>query len=298
MKGLRRAGNFLLLGTVLVGTTLAFAAVGKKIVESGELSPSAPVLVDRAINPNDVRVDAAEERTTSPEGGEPSTATESPSPTPPGMSPSSHPDAPSQPASPSTSYPLHQAVTATLFWAGEEAGEDNKNISNLPSAWDEKWVKHYGGVDNPNKRNGYFPSGFTPKENPFYFALPYNDFDSKGKRRAEAISLIPWARERAWKDNESMLKNQWVKVTKGGKSCYAQWQDVGPFKEDDSAYVFGSAAPRSKTNKHAGIDLSPAVNQFLGLEDIDTVDWQFVAETDVPDGPWKNVVTTSQVYWN
>jgi hypothetical protein len=35
----------------------------------------------------------------------------------------------------------------------------------------------------------------------------------------------------------------------------------------------------------------------LGLQDIDTTSWQFVNETDVPDGPWKNVVTTSQTYW-
>lgn len=197
----------------------------------------------------------------------------------------------------STKYPVHTNVTTTLFWAGEEAGDDNKDISNLPSAWDEKWVKHFGGIDTPKKRNGSMPAGFTPDENPFYFALPYNDFNEKGNRKKDVESVIPWAKDRVWKDNESILKNQWIKITKGDKVAYAQWEDVGPFKEDDSEYVFGTAEPESKTNKHAGLDVSPAVNDMLGLSDIDTTDWQFVDATEVPDGPWKKIVTTSQIYW-
>ena len=194
-------------------------------------------------------------------------------------------------------YPVHTNITTTLFWAGEEADDDNKDISNLPSAWDEKWVDHFGGIDTPKKRNGFAPSGFTPHENPFYFALPYNDFNSKGDRKQGVDAVVPWAKERSWKSTESMLKNRWIKITKGNKVAYAQWEDVGPFKEDDSAYVFGGADPQSKINKHAGLDVSPAVNGVLGLGDIDTTSWQFVNESDVPDGPWKNIVTTSQTYW-
>ncbi|HEX7586117.1 MAG TPA: hypothetical protein VF390_00555 [Patescibacteria group bacterium] len=195
-------------------------------------------------------------------------------------------------------YPIHQNITTTFFWAGEEAGKDNQNISNLPSAWDEQWVKHFGGVDDPNKRSGFFPAKFAPKENPFYFALPYNDFDSNGKRKQEVYSLIPWAKENSWGQLESVCKNRWIKIMKGGKSAYAQWQDVGPFKEDDKNYVFGTAAPKSKINDNAGLDVSPAVNQYLGLTDVDKTDWQFIDVSGVPDGPWKKVVTTSQCYWN
>lgn len=196
-----------------------------------------------------------------------------------------------------SAYPLHKNITTTYFWAGEEAGKDNKNISNLPSAWDEQWVKHFGGVDSPKNRSGYFPSGFSPKENPFYFALPYNDFDGNGDRRKEVSSVIPWAKSRTWGSGESMLKNQWIKIMKGDKVAYAQWQDVGPFREDDAAYVFGTASPKSKTNEHAGLDVSPAVYDVLGLLDVDQVDWQFISSSAVPDGPWKKVVTTSQIYW-
>ena len=78
----------------------------------------------------------------------------------------------------SNSYILHKNITATTFWVGEDANSStNGNISNIPSAWDENWTINFGGVDEPNSRNGYCPANFIPKENPFYFALPYNDFD-------------------------------------------------------------------------------------------------------------------------
>jgi len=202
-----------------------------------------------------------------------------------------------QPTPNASSYSLHKNITTTYFWAGEEAGADNKNISNLPSAWDEQWVKHFGGVDDPDKRNGIFPAKFTPKENPFYFALPYNDFDGNGVRKKEVSSLIPWAGSKKWEKLESMCKNQWIKITKGGKTAYAQWQDVGPFKEDDGAYVFGTALPKSKINKNAGLDVSPAIKDYLGLSDIDKTDWQFVEAKSVPNGPWKQVITASQIFW-
>lgn len=194
-------------------------------------------------------------------------------------------------------YPIHKDITATYFWAGEEAGKSNKEISNLSSAWDEKWVKHFGGVDNPKKRNGFFPAAFTPKENPFYFALPYNDFNKNGTIKTEILQLADWTKGVELKEGQSYCKNRWAKITKGGKVTYAQWEDVGPFGESDKNYVFGTAAPKSKTNSNAGIDVSPAVRDFLGLKDVDKVDWQFIDESLVPDGPWKRVVTTSQVYW-
>lgn len=195
-----------------------------------------------------------------------------------------------------SNYTLHKGISTTYFWIGEGASEDNANISNTSSAWDEAWVTHYGGIDNPNKRNGYFPA-FMPKENPFYFALPYNDFNEYGERKAEVYSLIPWAKSKTWGSLESMCKNQWIRIVKNGKECYAQWEDVGPFGETDKSYVFGTAMPKNRTNKNAGLDVSPAVKDYLGLSDIDKVDWQFIDASQVPSGEWKRVVTTSQIYW-
>lgn len=202
-----------------------------------------------------------------------------------------------EPTGKSTKYPLHKNISTTLFWVGEGSGPENMYISNVPSAWADDWVKEFGGVDSPKKRNGYLPAKFTPKENPFYFALPYNDFNEFGQRRNDAAKIIPWAKSRKWKDNESMVKNQWIKITKNGKSAYAQWEDVGPLHSNDAAYVFGSADPKAKFNQNVGLDVSLAVNDYLNLSDIDKTDWQFVDARDVPDGPWKKIISTSQTNW-
>ncbi len=81
-------------------------------------------------------------------------------------------------------------------------------------------------------------------------------------------------------------------------------------------YVFSStdarpADRRSFTdamgNKGYGMDVSPAVRDCLGFtssrgandrldNDVNWVNWQFVDDAQVPYGPWKQIVTTSQVY--
>lgn len=189
-------------------------------------------------------------------------------------------------------YPVHKDVTASVFWVGEQAGNSNDFISNKASAWDESWMEHFGGEDSPDNRNGYLPNGFTPKENPFYFALPYNDFDKDGNRKPQAFDIVYWAEDKKWSTSESICKNQWIKISKDGLSVYAQWEDVGPFEENDGNYVFGKADPKNTEKSGAGLDVSPAVKDYLKLSGIDTVNWQFVAENDIPDGPWKRIVTT------
>jgi len=191
----------------------------------------------------------------------------------------------------------HEDITSTVFWIGENASEENGGIANRASAWDDTWTVHYGGIDTPNARSGYYPEAFTPDENPFYVALPYNDFDENGEKKTDVAAYIPWVHQGEDTDNSSVCKNHWVKITKGDRTVYAQWEDVGPFGEDDEAYVFGTALPKNPLNFHAGIDVSPAVRDYLGLQDIDRVDWMFVEASDVPKGPWKEIVTTRNVSW-
>jgi len=186
---------------------------------------------------------------------------------------------------------LHSNITTTIFWVGEAAGPDNAGISNAESAWDGNWEAHYGGFDDPDNRNGYYPAGFTPLENPFYFALPYNDLDDNGDRKASASNCPNVGGSISW------CKNAWIKITKGSKVAYAQWQDVGPLKEDDVAYVFGTATPANTWGAKAGLDVSPAVRDYLGLADVDKVSWVFVSASAVPAGPWKQIVTTSPGGW-
>ena len=184
----------------------------------------------------------------------------------------------------------HTNVTTTVFWVGEPADSENAYITNTESAWDEHWQAHYGGVDDPAKRNGYMPAAFTPLENPFYFALPYNDFESGAHRDTAASCLLYTTNTN---DRYSWCKNIWIAITHNGVTTYAQWEDVGPLEENDSAYVFGTAAPTNTFGAKAGLDVSPAVRDYLHLSDVDHTSWTFVPATSVPDGPWKTHVTTS-----
>lgn len=184
---------------------------------------------------------------------------------------------------------------ATVFWVGERATKENAFIANNKSAWDASWQAHYGGVDNPAKRCEYKPCAFEPGENPFYAALPYNDLDREGTRK-ESASRIPWFSEEMHK--KSVLKNRWVEVAYRHTACYGQWEDVGPFEEDDFEYVFGGVPkPKNTWGAAAGIDLSPAMRDCLKLDGNDVVEWRFVEEKDVPEGPWKEIVTTRDAAW-
>jgi len=157
-------------------------------------------------------------------------------------------------------------------------------------------VEGFGGIDDPDNRNGYYPAGFTPDENPFYYALPYNDYD-EGVRKADVNQVIYWANDKSWEIWESMCKNQWIKVIFGTRECYAQWQDTGPYIDDDSDYVFGTADPANIIGNSSGLDLSPAAGDYLGHDGIEVVSWQFVDSTEVPSGPWSDIVTNQQIDW-
>jgi uncharacterized protein (TIGR01370 family) len=198
-------------------------------------------------------------------------------------------------------YPLHTNISTTYFWVGEPSDADNHFIPNDASAWDDLWKQHFGGVDDPNARDPlhpYWPAAFMPKENPFYFALPFNDFDKHGNQRENLAQIVPWARGVTYGPLESALKNHWVKITFAGKTCYAQWEDVGPFGENDSKYVFGTSRPKNKANQNAGLDVSPAVKDYLGLTGLNPTDWRFFfSEETVPAGPWSEIITTNQITW-
>lgn len=75
-----------------------------------------------------------------------------------------------------------------------------------------------------------------------------------------------------------------VKNPRTGQSIRALVLDVGPWNEQDHAYVFGGARPAAeggidsfgrKTNG-AGIDLGEKVWTALGMTDNDVVEWSFV----------------------
>lgn len=198
-----------------------------------------------------------------------------------------------------TALASFKSTMTTYFYVGEPSDADNDFIPNNMSYWDEQWQTHFGGVDDPANRCGYRPCGFTPKENPFYFALPYAEFDQDGNLKSSA-KQVPWYAQTASSSVRTglLLKNHWIEVTHDGHTCFAQWEDVGPNNEDDFAYVFGSApTPTNTFGEKAGLDVSPAMWDCLGMTDNDTTSWRFVDASDVSPGPWKDIITSSGSTW-
>ena len=223
------------------------------------------------------------------------------------------------PASPNRRYPVHTNITATVFWVGEPQGGGSSE-NNAISAYDDAWQSHYGGVDDftviRSAANRYFP-GFTPKENPFYLDLPYDDFTNSGNPRPDRSTVVPWAAQDAAALRSrrpfSLMKNRWVKLWRTVRgviyTAYGQVEDAGPYVYDDSAYVFGAGDPRpaSPQARNAGMDVSPALRDYLHFggrsaadrlnNDSNRVSWQFVDTGQVPAGPWTRIVTRRQVFW-
>ncbi len=188
----------------------------------------------------------------------------------------------------STRYPWKTDIITTVFWIGEQPTTNNP-VPNTKSSWDPNWTRNYGGYDNPDssRRHDYIPINFVPRQNPFYIALPYNDV-SRGQFKPEAPLVVPWFKQAFVRQGLSVCKGRWVAVRRGNRVCYAQWEDCGPFRTDHYQYVFRNERPRPNLNRGAGLDVSPAVRDYLGLGPTSLTDWQFVEVRDVPPGPWRN----------
>jgi hypothetical protein len=193
---------------------------------------------------------------------------------------------PSARSRPARRYPWKTSIVTTVFWIGERPSGNNP-VPNRTSSWDKDWSRSYGGFDDPNPahRSNYIPVKFTPRQNPFYCALPYNDKAHTG-HRPEAPRVVPWFKDAYQGPGFSTCKDRWVAIRKASRTVYAQWEDAGPFRTDYWQYVFGNERPKPNLNKGAGLDVSPAVRDYLGLRQTDVTDWRFVDFSEVPPGPW------------
>ncbi len=170
-------------------------------------------------------------------------------------------------------YPWKTNIVTTVFWVGEQAAGNNP-VPNYRSSWDANWTS-------------YLPIAFIPRQNPFYCALPYNDV-THGQFKPEAPLVIPWFKQSYSGQGQSVCWHRWLAIRKGNRTCYAQWEDCGPFRTDHFQYVFGNERPKPNLNHGAGLDVSPAVRDYLGLAPTDVTDWQFIEVRDVPPGPWRS----------
>lgn len=196
---------------------------------------------------------------------------------------------------PTHTYPWHTNIYTTMFYIGE-GGSSISNTDNKASSFDQNWMDNNRGSDNPNDRNGFASGSHASTVNPFYIALPFNDLVYPDMARR----YVPAWWHRPNKDGKpvSACKDRWVeiKTEESGHTCYAQWEDVGPLRYDHAEYVFGDDKPDTYTK--AGLDVSPAVVQYLGLDSIKhpTTRWRFVDEADVQPGIWLKLDEEALLY--
>jgi hypothetical protein len=218
------------------------------------------------------------------------------------------------PPAPVDPYPWHTNIVSTTFWVGEIFDPNASDGSQVISTYDSNWYANYGGCDGAivggdcqtqrrTASNGYFPVSMSPRQNPFYLDLPYDDINNPGAY-ARRGQVIPWAAANASSirnPNVSLMKNRWVELQKDGRTCYGQIEDAGPGDYNDAAYVFGTndARPQNARYGGAGLDVSPALNGCLGFAELDgdsdRVAWRFIDAGQVPGGPWTRLVTTTPV---
>lgn len=245
------------------------------------------------------------------------TPTSSPTPTPTETPPASAPPVVPPPVAAGRRYPWHTGIVSTTFWVGEIFDPNASDGSQVFSTYDSQWMAHYGGCDGDTSTgscetqartaaNGFFPTLMTPRENPFYLDLPFDDINDSTALKTRQ-SVIPWAGDPAYhgagtNQGISLMKNRWVRITSHGQTCYGQIEDAGPGQYHDASYVFSAqdARPANTDFNGAGMDVSPALNGCLHFAELDgendVVNWQFVEARDVPAGPWKRIVTTSGVH--
>lgn len=197
---------------------------------------------------------------------------------------------------PKNSYPWKTNIITTMFYIGE-GDTPISRTTNEASAWDEDWRTNNGGTDSPNDRVGYTPGSHAARVNPFYVALPFNDLAFPDKSRR----WLPKGWYRAPKDGKqvSACQHRWVEIKNAqGRSCFAQWEDVGPLSYDNAEYVFGSERPEGLGGNHAGLDVSPAVAQCLNLDSDKKgiTRWRFVDAVDVPPGDWLKFDEEAVIY--
>jgi hypothetical protein len=182
-------------------------------------------------------------------------------------------------------FPWKTNIITTVFWIGE-GGSTLSSTTNYAGAWNMEWMHDNGGPDDPDDQDSYAQRGHASTLNPFYVALPFNDlvYPDKARRWIPAY----WFKPPRNGKQVSACQNRWVeiKMIGSGRTCYAQWEDVGPLRYDHAEYVFGPERPDTLT--HAGLDVSPAVAKYLGIDRHGSArtSWKFVDDDDVQPGMW------------
>jgi len=120
---------------------------------------------------------------------------------------------------PGQRFPWKSQIVTTLFWIGEKPAGNNP-IPNRTSSWDKEWTKNYGGFDDPDTahRSNYIPAKFTPRLNPFYCALPYNDKARRFPTTTKRGRAIDPKRRALFHGSTKLIKAPLFRLAKGAGS--------------------------------------------------------------------------------
>jgi len=102
-----------------------------------------------------------------------------------------------------------------------------------------------------------------------------------GRVAASGWRITPYVPAVALPSHAALWRFVWVRNKLTNLWTPARVLDVGPWNDDDDAYVFGNLRPqaesgtdrRGRTTNKAGIDLSEFVWHKLGMQDNGLVDW-------------------------
>jgi len=173
---------------------------------------------------------------------------------------------------PTRTYPWKSDIVTTVFWVGK---------GSSATGWNPHWIHDNGGADDPYDMSGYASEHHASTLNPFYVALPFNDVTNPKLARQWMPS--GWAKPAQEGKSDSACKGRWLEIkNRAGRVCFAQWEDVGPIRTDDAAYVFGPNRPAASR----GLDISPAVAKYLGVDSSALLSWRFVDDDEVQPGMW------------
>ena len=85
--------------------------------------------------------------------------------------------------------------------------------------------------------------------------------------------------------NLSAKVDGWLSGT--GKKCVTRsGKTSDPTKQTTGNMFSGMNVPDRTPTETPGLDVSPAVRDYLGLDSMGTCDWKFVDFFRVPRGPW------------
>ena len=106
----------------------------------------------------------------------------------------------------------------------------------------------------------------------------HDDMEENGCRKAVNASILTRQGQ-----SSLLLKNRWVAIHANGITCYAQWQDVGPFERRRPLCLRRNAEEyQRRERRHRPI---PAVRDCLKVGGLAKVLWRHVNWRDVPSGP-------------